>query len=137
MRSELAGKYRRLEVHISSHCRLFPAKPARVAADLDLDGDLDIAAVAFFPPELRNQVRPEILDTFIWLEQTEPGQFERHMLERTQFGHMSLIAGDFDGDLDVDLAVGEFACYPGERRWLTIYWNEEARGQAAITQGTN
>jgi hypothetical protein len=117
-----------------------PGAVRAVAGDFDGDGDLDIAAVAFCPPILRNQMRPGILDTIIWLEQTSPGEFERHSLERstigamaTAAGYMAITAGDFDGDNDLDLAVGEFAPFevrpaPGTvahpRRWLTIYWNE-------------
>lgn len=60
----------------------------------------------------------------IWLEQTSDGRFERHLLGRSEVGHMAIGAGDFDGDRDLDIAVGEFAPYSNApRRWFTIYWN--------------
>ena len=105
------------------HLAVLPGAIRAIAADLDRDGDLDIAAVAYCPSELKHQYRPKSFDTVIWLEQTGPGQFERHSLERTGEGHMSIAAGDFDGDQDLDLAVGEASFEPGYRRGLTIYWN--------------
>jgi len=104
-----------------------PGAVKAVAGDLDNDGDLDIAAVAFCPPFLRHMVRPQILDTLLWLEQTSPGQYTRHSLERAQVGHMAITLGDFDGDHDLDIAVGEFSPFsPQSRDWLTIYWSQSS-----------
>lgn len=102
-----------------------PGAVRAIAADLDHDGDTDIAAVALCPGVLRHQARPDVLDTIIWLEQTGPALFERHVLGRFEVGHMAIAAGDFDGDDDLDLAVGEFSAFaPGSRRWFTIFWNQ-------------
>ncbi len=105
------------------HLATLPGAVRAIAADLDSDGDLDIAAVAYCPAELRHQNRPKEFDTMIWLRQIRPSQFERHSLERSEFGHMSIVAGDFDGDNDLDLAVGEATFDPLKRRWFSIYWN--------------
>ncbi len=118
-----------------------PGAVRAIARDFDGDGDMDVAAVAFCPGLLRFQMRPSVLDTIILLEQKAPGQFERHSLEHSLLGssavavgHMAIAAGDFDGDHDLDLAVGEFSVLndlpqgvsgkPQKRRWLTIHWNQ-------------
>ena len=41
-----------------------------------------------------------------WLEQTEPGVFARHTLETGKMSHVTLDLGDYDGDGDVDMLVG-------------------------------
>jgi hypothetical protein len=81
------------------------------AVDLDGDRDLDVVACAFVlfrtAPDRLPQPLPDG-PSLVWLEQTAPGRFVRHTLE-TGGQHVSLDALDFDGDGDVDLAVGNFA----------------------------
>jgi hypothetical protein len=100
--------------------------------DIDLDGDLDLLCVTF----LRATVIPISLrspDTasVVCLEQTQPGQFVRHVLEAGMPRHPTLEVADFDGDGDFDFAVGSFVFPPQSSAEtekspprLTIWWNE-------------
>jgi hypothetical protein len=78
------------------------------AVDLDGDGDLDVVACSFVPPaEGRGPVALPDPASIVWLEQTAPGLFARHTLERAG-RHVSLDAADYDRDGDMDLLVGNF-----------------------------
>ncbi len=78
------------------------------AVDLDGDGDLDVVACSFVPPpEEKGAVALPDPASLVWLEQTSPGVFARHTLERGG-RHVSLDAADYDGDGDVDLVTGSF-----------------------------
>ncbi|MEN3338154.1 MAG: hypothetical protein V7647_1830 [Acidobacteriota bacterium] len=80
------------------------------AVDLDGDGDLDIVACALVPSDdvdMGNQ------PSLVWLEQTSPGRFERHVLEVGLARHATLDAADVDNDGDVDIVVGNFNA-PGQ-----------------------
>ncbi len=73
-----------------------------VTADFDGDGDIDIAAIAFFPDF--SDSKPE---TFVYLENLGKYRFQPHTLAATYRGRwFSLDAGDMDGDGDVDIVLG-------------------------------
>lgn len=72
------------------------------AHDYDLDGDIDIAANAFYPNY--NDNAPE---NFVYLEQVSPMIFEPKSVPSTENGRwVSMDAGDLDGDGDIDIVLG-------------------------------
>ncbi len=89
------------------------------SADFDGDGDIDIAVSGFIPPQLYDQLPTPEYDSLCWLEQTAPGTFVSHSVEKSKTGHLTITAGDFDQDGRTDLAVGN---YPGPH-WGAVWWN--------------
>ena len=79
-----------------------------LARDFDLDGDMDIAAISFFPDFLK---RPK--ESFVYLQNEgdfhfKPFTFPEHSIGRW----LTLDAGDIDGDGDIDLVLGNMSIGP-------------------------
>ncbi len=73
-----------------------------IAADFDGDGDLDIAAISFFPDFERS---PE--ESFVYLENCGNLQFKARTFPDCERGRwITMAAGDLDGDGDIDLVLG-------------------------------
>jgi hypothetical protein len=73
-----------------------------IAADFDGDGDLDIAAISFFPDYDKS---PE--ESFVYLENLGKLQFTSHTFPDCYRGRwLTMDAGDLDGDGDLDIVLG-------------------------------
>ncbi|GGW41430.1 hypothetical protein GCM10007383_27750 [Arenibacter certesii] len=78
-----------------------------VARDFDLDGDLDIAAISFFPDYISH---PE--ESFVYLENKGELDFEDYTFPQSTNGRWIVMdAEDLDGDGDVDVALGSFVYF--------------------------
>jgi hypothetical protein len=78
------------------------------AADFDQDGNLDIAAIAFFPDFQKQPV-----EGFVYLKNRGALQFEPHTRPEANAGRwMTMDIGDLDGDGDIDVALGSFTAGP-------------------------
>ncbi|WAC09219.1 FG-GAP repeat domain-containing protein [Dyadobacter pollutisoli] len=90
--------------------------------DYDLDGDLDIAAISFFPDYLRY---PE--ESFVYLENKGKLKFEDYSIPEAPKGRWVVMdAGDMDADGDIDLVLGSFVYFLPQgdttglgKKWLT------------------
>ncbi len=92
-------------------------------ADVDLDGDLDIVAVAWLPEEVKPaRLATMSLPALLCLEQTSPGVFVRHTLEAGLPRNAALEIADLDNDGDPDLVVGAVGAH-----WITVWTNEARR----------
>ena len=91
------------------------------AADLDGDGDLDIAAAALLAGGA--DVDEKTLPALVWLEQTKPGVFTRHTIAMGVPRHATIDVGDIDGDGDVDIVAGNFSLEKASSPWIDVWIN--------------
>jgi hypothetical protein len=98
-----------------------------VAADFRGIGKLDIAAVSYLPGDRFPQRQDRQADAVLYLEQTAPGQFTRHVLESITCDHVTCVAGDIFGTGRIDLVTGTFVAAPADHA-ITI-WKNRGRDQ--------
>lgn len=93
-----------------------------IVRDYDLDGDLDIAAISFFP-DYRNYAE----ESFIYLENKGHLKFQDYSFPEAIKGRWIVMdAGDMDADGDIDLVLGSFVYFIADgdttglgKKWLS------------------
>jgi hypothetical protein len=86
----------------------FPMNGCYKARDFDGDGDLDIAAIAYFADY---EMHPE--EGFVYLENKGGFRFEPHTLKEAESGRwLTMDAADLDGDGKTDIVLGNFSVGP-------------------------
>ena len=101
-----------------------PGVHRALAADIDRDGDQDIAACAMVPARALQAQSGTPTQAVIWLEQGSDGRFQRHVISASQPQHAAMTVLDADGDGDTDIAAGCFAETKSESKFsLLLYLN--------------
>jgi hypothetical protein len=105
-----------------------------IAADFDGDGDMDVLAASFLPGEEFTDREQKKIDAIILLEQTAPGTFARHSLEKGSADYVSCVAGDVFGNGRPDVVLGRFSFgglgKPGAYPSLLLWKNEGKKSRS-------
>lgn len=114
-----------------------PGASKAVARDFDQDGDLDIAAISFFPDFDRIPERG-----FLYLENQSADtslSFSAATFPEAAHGHwLTLDTGDTDQDGDIDIVLGSFILPPAQAPTkLRAYWAKEGPHYLILENTTN
>jgi tetratricopeptide (TPR) repeat protein len=112
----------------------FPGTYAAAAADLDADGDEDVALASMV-----NDWSTPTAASLVWLENDGRQQFSLHAIAADPIKLVTLACGDLDGDGRPDIVAGGLHMYPPyERMGRITSWLSNAapmdRGEPAATR---
>ncbi len=98
-----------------------PGVHRAIVADLDGDSDRDILAAAMIAFDAGGAEKR--LASIGWLEHVGPGKYVKRTLEAGLPRHATIDAGDYDGDGDLDFAVGNFTFGNTPTPWIEVWEN--------------
>ncbi len=105
-----------------------------VAGDIDGDGDMDVAAVAYLAIEEVAKYPPDTFDAVAWFEQDTEGNFRRHSMTKNSCQAATCVLTDWDLDGDLDLIVPPSRTNLNLRSELTVYLNNHPSAQIGAGQ---
>ena len=90
-------------------------------ADIDKDGDIDLFAVSAF----NDWNNPEA-ESFVWLENTGNMQFVKRPIAHSPTHLITMDAGDFNKDGEMDFVTGGMYIYPPYNKMsrVTLWMND-------------
>lgn len=120
-----------------SYFQAMPGASKAMARDFDQDGDLDIAAISFFPDFEDTPERG-----FLYLENQSSGNTADFLVKtfpEAANGHwLTMDAGDTDQDGDLDIILGSFALPPSRvPDKLSDFWTREGPNYMILENTTS